>query len=343
MEVAAGKIWDELATGSEREAHKDGWYLRRIYPHADSGIFVALRQPGAVPALLVEVDATAVGVIGEYPSARGFELYPEAVTPGSRGRTRLCLVLTDARYRDVLEVLVNDVSQRIALTPGESQAVKTFIARLHVWQNFLRKHGIEGLTKEAQIGLFGELSFLANHLVDRVPAHDLVNSWKGPTGGVQDIAIGGRCVEVKSTTVIPPVMVRVASMTQLDSTLVELLLLCHVSLVFDGSEGESLPELVDRLRVTIQNQDLMALDGFNAKLIEAGYLDSQCELYSDTRYTHRGTRFFEVTDGFPRIVAGDLRDGISECTYTVLLTACAPYELECTEAIEALLKDRERG
>ena len=66
-------------------------------------------------------------------------------------------------------------------------------------------------------------------------------------------------------------------MTQLDETLVEFLLLCHVSLVLDGGDGESLPELVDRVRATIQIQDVSALDGLNAKLIEAGYLDSHSE------------------------------------------------------------------
>ena len=131
-------------------------------------------------------------------------------------------------------------------------------------------------------------------------------------------------------------------MTQLDETLVELLLLCHVSLVLDGREGKSLPELVNRLRATIQIQDVSALDGFNAKLIEAGYLDSHSELYSDTRYRHRETRFFKLTNGFPRIAARDLHDGISECTYTVLLAACALYEVGGAEAIAALLNEKER-
>ena len=334
--VSAGAIWDELATTSDRSALQDGWYLRRIYPDANSGIFVALRQPGAVPALLVEVDSTAVGVVAEYPSARGFELYPESVIPGPRGRTRLCLVLADTHYRDVLEVLVNDVSERIALTPGEGEAVRTFIARLHVWQNFMR-HGFAGLSREAQLGLFGELLFLADSLVDRVPAHDSVNAWKGPARKNQDFEIGGRCIEVKSTTVVPPVSVNIASMTQLDEILVELLLLCHVSLILDVSNGESLPELVDRLRATIQIQDVSALDDFNAKLIEAGYLDSQSGLYSDTRYRHRETSFFKVADGFPRITARDLRGGVSECSYTVLLAACVPYGVGSTEAIAAFL------
>ena len=340
--ASAGKIWDELATTSDQGTQKDGWYSRRIYPNAEVGIFLALGQPGAVPALLVEVNATAVGLVREYPSARGFELYPESVTSGPRGRTRLCLVLADTRYRDVLAVVVNDVSERIALTSGESDAVETFIARLHVWQNFMRKHGVQGLANEAQIGLFGELLFLANHLVNRVPAHDLVNAWKGPIGGNQDFDIERRCVEVKCTTVIPPVTVNIASMTQLDETLVESLLLCHVSLVLDSRDGDSLPELVNRVRAMIQVQNVSALDDFNAKLIEAGYLDSHSDLYSDTRYAHRETKFFKVAEGFPRIAAKDLAGGISKCSYTVLLAACAPYEVRDTEAIAAFLNEKEK-
>ena len=312
--------------------------MRRIYPDAASGIFVALRQPGAVPALLIEVGAGAVAVVGEYPSARGFELYPGvSVTPGGRGRTRLCLVLADPRYRDFLEVLVDDVGKATALAPGEGEAVKAFIARLHIWQNFMRKHRVEGLTREAQLGLFGELLFLSIHLLDRIPAHDAVNAWTGPTGGNQDFDIGGRCVEVKSSTVIPPVVVNIASMTQLDETLVETLLLCQLSLVFDDRRGESLPDLVDRLRTSIQTQDVSALDRFNAKVIEGGYLDLHSELYSGTRYRHRQTRFFKVANAFPRIVTTDLRDGIAECSYAVLLSACAPYEVPQSAAIAALL------
>ena len=87
---------------------------------------------------------------------------------------------------------------------------------------------------------------------------------------------------------------------------------------------------------------MSALDGFNAKLIEAGYLDAHSELYSDARYQHRETRFFTVTSGFPRVTAGDLLEGISECSYTVVLAACAPYEVEGTEAIVTLLNAREK-
>ena len=337
--TSVGEIWEALATGSDTAGQEEGWQYRRIHPDAVCSVLVALRQPSTVPALLMEIDAQAIEVVGEYPSARGFDVYPETVTPGPRGRTRLCLVLADAGYRDVFEVLANDVAEEISSAPGEGEAVRAFMARLHVWQNFMRKHGAQGLGQEAQIGLFGELYFLADHLLDRAPAFDAVDAWKGPSGGNQDFKLGERCVEIKSTTVVPPVSVNIASMTQLDETLVNLLLLCHVSLAAGGSGGESLPELIERLRATIEIEDASALDGFNAKLIEAGYLDTHTELYSDRQYTVRATRFFKVAGGFPRIASGDIREGISECAYTIVLAACAPFEVESTEATAMMLNE----
>ena len=338
--VSTAEIWDELASVGDRVEHRDGWHSRRVFKDADCGIFVALRYPGAVPALLIEVDAVAVQVTEEYPAARGFELYPETVTPGPRGRTRLCLVLADASYRDVLEVLVNDVIEKIAYTLGQEEGIKTFIARLHIWQNFMRKHGVQGLTKEEQIGLFGELSFLVDHLVNWLSAHESVNAWKGPIEGKQDFDFGVCCVEVKSTTVVPPVSVKIANVTQLDETLVDLLLLCHTSLILDRREGESLPEIVDRLRTVLQDKDVSALDAFNAKLIEAGYLDLHQEVYADIRYKLRETTFYRIVEHFPRITANDIPVGIFECNYSVLLAACAPYKVDITDVITERFNER---
>lgn len=340
--VSTAEIWDELASVGDRVEHRDGWHSRRVYKDADCGIFVALRYPGAVPALLIEVDAVSVQVTEEYPAARGFEFYPETITPGPRGRTRLCLVLADARYRDVLEVLVNDVSEKVANSPGQEEGVKTLIARLHIWQNFMRKHGVQGLRKEEQIGLFGELSFLVDHLINWRwrSAHESVNAWKGPIEGNQDFDFGGCCVEVKSTTVVPPVSVKIANLTQLDETLMDLLLLCHTSLILDRREGQSLPELVDRLRTVLQGQDVSALDAFNAKLIEAGYLDLHREVYADTRYKHRETTFYRIGEDFPRITVNDIPVGIFECSYSVLLAACAPYKVEITDVFTERFNER---
>ena len=94
-----------------------------------------------MPALLVELRAKAVPPIVEYPAARGFEVFPEPIDPGPRGRVRLCLILTDARFRDVFGVLVDDIIANLRDCPREDDVVRRMLARLHVWQVFMRRHG----------------------------------------------------------------------------------------------------------------------------------------------------------------------------------------------------------
>jgi hypothetical protein len=38
-------------------------------------------------------------------------------------------------------------------------------------------------------------------------------------------------------------------------------------------------------------------------------------------------KFFEVVESFPRLLQKDLPDGIGDLNYSVILAACAPYEI----------------
>lgn len=334
-----GDAWTSLR---QETGHESGWHVRRLHPSSACGLFAAILQPSSVPALLIVVDSDAVGAVVEFPSSRGFQVFPESVEPGHRGRTRICLVLADTDYRDVFEVLADDVAGTVAVAPTDDESVRAFLARLHVWQSFMRKHGAKGLTEEAQTGLFGELSFFSECLVGNLPAFDAVEAWRGPIGGNQDFRSGGCCVEVKSSTMVPPVSMEVTSIAQLDESLVDILVLCHVSLAAEGAKGTTLPELADRLREGIGKEDRSALDSFNAKLIEAGYLDIHAELYSKRRYRLRNVKFFRVQEGFPRIAAADVPEGISACSYRVLLAACTPFEMEQSEVQELMTEGVEK-
>src|SRR5262249_25067588 len=152
------------------------------------------------PALLIEVAARTIPPIVEYPSGRGFRLYPETVTPGPRGQVRLCLVLTDSAFADVFSILAHDVAETVARTSSEQDAVRSFIARVRVWQGFMNRHGPDGLSSEAQTGLFAELSFLESIVLARLLPADAIQAWTGPSGGAQDFVMGRTAIEIKATT-----------------------------------------------------------------------------------------------------------------------------------------------
>jgi len=179
-----GAAWSSLL----KDGQKPGWHARRLHPGAVCDILAALLQPEQKPALLLEVSTRAVTHVAEYPGSHGFAVFPEPVQPGPQGRVRLCLVLAETGYRDVFEVLAEDVAQVVANTRTEEEAVRSFLARLHVWQRFMQKYGAGGLSPEAQTGLFGELAFFETQLLERLPVWDTVETWQGPVGGIQDFS-----------------------------------------------------------------------------------------------------------------------------------------------------------
>jgi hypothetical protein len=286
-----GSLWKDLA---EERPHRSGWHTRRIFPDGRYDIRAAILQPGVTPALLIEVASAAVPSDVEYPSSRGFELFPELVMPGPNGRVRLCLLLSDRIYREVFDVLCQDVTETVMRASSEPGAVQSLLSRLRIWQGFMRRYGPEGLSPEEQAGLFAELSFLKDSVIGQLPASDAVQSWKGPTGGVQDFQLPGCSVEVKSTVVLPASNIKISSLSQLDETRVKRLILCHITLDACGASGQTLPEVVMDLRRILSSEDASAVIRFNDYLMEAGFLDIHEGLYSGRRYMIRELHYFEV-------------------------------------------------
>lgn len=318
-------LWKDFA---EEPRLQPGWYTRRIFPDAGPDIRAAILEPGGTPALLIEVASSAIPPDADYPSSRGFELTPEIAVPGPGGRVRLCLLLSDRVYREVFEVLCQDVAGNLAQASSERATVQSLISRLRIWQGFMKRYGPKGLGPEEQVGLFAELSFLMQNVIGNLPAMGAVQSWKGPVGGVQDFEFSGGSVEIKSTTILPPGAIKISSLSQLDETRVQRLFLCHIAFDTGSVSGWTLPELVQRIRSIVGSEDQSALIRLNESLLEAGYLDIHEGLYSDRRYLVRSVRCFEVRGDFPRIRASEVRTGVVSGSYGIEFSACIPFEVD---------------
>ena len=58
-----------------------------------------------------------------------------------------------------------------------------------------------------------------------------------------------------------------------------------------------------------------------------GYERDDADLYSEIGYTVRSLHPFRVEEGFPRIVSGDLRTGISDVRYLVSTASCGAFQM----------------
>lgn len=316
-------IWAELdASGKSDEA---GWNSLRIHPETTCSIRVAIRYPDRVPALLIEADAKSMDNIAEYPNAKGFEVYAEAIEPGPLGRTRICLVLTDTSRKDVFGILSEDVIEAVLESSSEPMAIRAFLARLHAWQIFMRRQ-VESLTIEEQIGLFAEITFLLNCLAGRIPIQEAIDAWRGPGGGLRDFSFGKCDVEIKATTLKSKPKFFVYNFAQLDETSVEILIL-FIYRLSDSDQGKTLPELVEDARIAFDRNGTNSKNAFENRLLEAGFLDLHSHNYIGRRYSVISSKCYHVRGEFPRIKNSDLRDGVLEGSYSVDTSKCSPFEI----------------
>ena len=320
-------VWGVLEAESEQ---RPGVYERRVFAHTGFEVFAGLVRPMMRLRLSIIVPST-VPTDGLERETRGFRVHRHYVATDRS--TRVTLELGHQAFRELFEVVAEDVATRILASHDESAAVAAMRERLNHWERFMRTAGPEGLSREDQIGLFGELTFLGTLLRASIPADSAVAWWKGPASENQDFQVGARALEVKTTTGNAATSVRVSNELQLDDTDCQPLFLLHVWLKELDGGGTSLPQLVDDVAALLHGA---AAQQFADRLVQAGYHEVHRSLYEETGYMERARRYYRVDGVFPRIRSADLRPGVSKVKYWIHLAGFEAFALEETVVIETL-------
>jgi len=313
--------WDALSR--ERMA-ADGWLTRRIFPDSTIALYAAIHQPDNARALLVEIGAEAIRSDTDYPMALGFDVFPETIKSGPRGRVRLCLALSDERRRDLFQLLAEDVAEHTARAVEEKNAVGAFLERLTVWQRFFKNHA-EGLSTEEQEGLFGELSLFKWLLGKGVSAEGLLAAWQGPARALRDFCFAGCHVEVKTT--MSPGGFHVNSLQQLDESEARQPLFVAFYNLVNHPEGMTLADLVGSVRLETGGHGTLAAEQLEHRLLQYGYSNAHMANYSTRRWRERRRQFFHVQGEFPRIRREELRRGIGNVRYEVAVESCLEFSV----------------
>lgn len=307
--------------------------MRRVYTDAPCEIFAGILQPGSVLGSLIEVPVDEVPAGSALPKSNGFDVDPTLLGASADGRVRFALKLSDPAYETVFAVLCDDTARTAASEMRPRAAVRAWISRLHVWQEFMARHGVEGLTEAAELGLLGELLVLRNVLIPTGSIAVAVQAWSGPLGEPNDFAFAGGFLEVKTTVRQAPELIEISDIAQLDD-MRGTIMLAHIKLR-PSPAGESLPQVVSTLRTTVASNSAKFLRRFDQLLMSAGYLDAQADIY-DSTYEVSSVDFFHVTGSFPRIRRSDVGKGIRGIRYTIELAACLSYMVDQPEFVRLL-------
>lgn len=324
--------WSELETPQGTS----GWSRIRLYPESPLDIFLSVSHPERQRMLVLRADARSadhiVRSVGRLPRAAGLEMSLSAV---SRLEYELQVILTAADLREVFNPLVTDVADTASAAPNAAAALSAAVNRFERWQDLLHAVSRNGLGSEARLGLYGELLLFRDHVLPALVQAEAVETWTGPTGANQDFQLPEAAIEVKASTAKRPQSIHIASERQLDGTGTPALLLA-LALLDErrGGTGESLNGMVDQIREQLTGP--AERTRFDGRLIQAGYLPGQRDLYYEPRYTLRDLRFWRVRGGFPRLVESTLPEGVGNCTYHVSTSGLEPYRATADEVVELI-------
>jgi hypothetical protein len=321
--VIAEQDWAQL----ESDPHSHGVTVRRVYPEAARDIFIGVRHPGGTRMLTIRVTthaaAEAVRQFRELPRTRGIELHFARLDGQS---SELRVLLTNPALSEVFNPLASDIAGTAHSEPDDDKTVRSAIERFEHWRQMLQSITSSGLSTSNRRGLFGELSLLRDLLLASLPQGDAVRAWTGPTGAHQDFQFDQAAIEVKTSTGKEPQTLVINSERELDDTGIGCLILAHYSLDERlGGTGESLNSLADRSRILVTNAAAREL--LDSLLVRYGYLSDQRSLYDEPRYTIRRQRFWRVGGSFPRITEADLRPGVGDCEYRIVVAGLDQYVL----------------
>ena len=313
------ELWKEL------EQSKSNGHFKRLYQsNKPFHIYVTYQYPERYYGIAFVISDNFRIDISAFENLKDLKVALVANYSFENSRLLTIQLLTPFN-RDIFATLCDNVIESVIDITSEKKRIRTIINQLDKWKSMFDKINSDGLSPAEQQGLYGELKFLQKILVKSgLQASDVLRTWVGVDKALRDFQGSNWAVEVKTTATSNPQEVKISSERQLDETLLEYLYLYHCSVETSKANGQTLCDKIAEIR-NILSADIPALTTFNAKLFEAGYTDSQSNLYKDRYYQVRFEKIYRIDKDFPRIKESDLRTGVGNLTYSIVLSACTGY------------------
>lgn len=264
--------------------------------------------------------------LAEPPKLNGIDVTLEHRAPDG---ARLVLTLQDRDQFDIFRALCDHLLRATIDQARGANAggLRLVLRRLADWHDMLRRRRDDLLSLPERIGLAGELLFLRDILLPRMPAADAVTAWRGAHRDEQDFAIGHWQFEIKTQLSTADQRLMISSEAQLD-TAGSRLLLCHQGIAASPATPGSftLNSLVGALGARFAEAGAPATDIFDVALEAWAYVRE--DEYDQPSWVLTDRRLFDVREGFPRIIPAMLPSGVQKVSYEVLLRECEPFAVD---------------
>lgn len=295
------------------------WDLLAAQPPMGERLTVRTAVTGRHPDVLIALDAAKRrhvlvalpdeerGEITERPS-RGIAVKTVELKPGDESEQRFVeIACLDRQGHAALDTIALELIE--ALEAGASinrtRLVQNVLAK---WRRFWSGVAQGELSKEQQLGLFGELWFLNRWLAPSVGVERAIKMWRGPAGARNDFEASGIAIEVKTTGRVDRTHV-VHGLDQLLAPPGGQLMLFSLFVREEASGAQSLPLQVAEARGLIA-EDYAHQSQFDALIHAAGYDDRLASEYGKLMLRICDEGLYKVVQGFPRLIPSSLINGV---------------------------------
>lgn len=236
--------------------------------------------------------------------------------------------LIEPSLKNGFTYFVSDLIESIENKTNQQEILSILRYKIYDWFKLFSKLGNKRLSKENEIGLFGELTCLDEYFFQMKDKFNALNLWTGPFSSLHDFTATNFSIEVKSTTQDEQINIKISNTAQLDNNRVKKLYLAVQKLQLNNN-GLTLPSLIDNLKTKINNMpDARRL--FEECIEAYGYSDKFRDEYEDF-FLKEYTSFYLVTEDFPKIINRDLSFGIHDVEYKIDINSIEKFIINNTK------------
>jgi hypothetical protein len=232
-------------------------------------------------------------------------------------------------HTSISEAFMSEIAKNVVKLKDEKQLMNCLTKEFEDWKNYFINITDE-LSREKQLGLYGEMFFLKNVLMKKIGIQRAMSSWKGYDGERHDFEIPSISFEVKATETKAPFRIKISNEKQLEIGKLKYLYLVVYNIVSSESNIGDLPLIVNSIINSLKQHPIL-LTEFKKNIMRVGY-DFSSENKYNRSYTilNLKNENYNITDKFPTILTSDINKlkstkAILDVKYSINMDACSKF------------------
>ena len=239
------------------------------------------------------------------------------------GRYALAFILLSKEMEEVYITMCGDIIRFSSNEKSTAKALIQVIGRYKQWIKLLEHQRSALMASSAQKGLIGELCYLKSRLESGMNEEDAIDGWVGPEGADQDFQYPDGWHEIKATGVSSP-EVGISSIEQLDNDEPGELIIVRIDKCADDKKGSITLRTMVQAILPFLNSNFSALEAYNAKLSQVGYMD--LPEYDYQSYYISDMEVYSVDSEFPRLRRTSVPPEVTQCNYSLSIASIEKWK-----------------